>query len=218
MGVVLAGILVGGESRRMGRPKQLIELRGRTLLEQVAAALQPHAGEVVLLGAGPAPAACAGLRRLDDAPGLSGPLAGIVAAMRWRPDAAWIIAACDLPWMTAESVLWLLGQRRPESWAVMPGAERGVEPLLAVYEPSARGLLEELAARGRLGPSALAGHARVHSPVPPAELVPAWRSVNAPEDLRQLAGPGERGEHEGIGPPRSGAPPPAAGGNGPGSP
>mgnify|MGYP001581247924 CR=1 FL=1 len=35
--------------------------------------------------------------RIDDVTGVGGPLAGILAALRWRPDANWIIAACDLP-------------------------------------------------------------------------------------------------------------------------
>jgi molybdopterin-guanine dinucleotide biosynthesis protein A len=178
-----AGILIGGASRRMGRPKHLLELGGRSLLERTVDALSLRAGEVVLLGSGDVPEALAGLRRLADAPGLAGPLAGILAAMRWRPDAAWIIAACDQPLISAAAVEWLLGQRRPEAWAVLPGAEGGVEPLLAVYEPAAGGLLEKLAATGGLGPSALAGHARVHSPMPPAEIAEAWRDVNTPEDM-----------------------------------
>ncbi|MGQ0720230.1 MAG: molybdenum cofactor guanylyltransferase [Candidatus Eiseniibacteriota bacterium] len=181
-----AGILIGGASRRMGRPKHLLELGGHSFLERAVDALSPRAGEIVLLGSGEVPEALSELRRLADAPGLAGPLAGILAAMRWRPDAAWIIAACDQPLISAAAVDWLLGERRPEAWAVMPRGEGGVEPLLAVYEPAARELLEELAVQGRLGPSALAGHAGVLSPVPPAELARAWRSVNTPEDILGL--------------------------------
>jgi molybdopterin-guanine dinucleotide biosynthesis protein A len=207
---VLAGILIGGASRRMGRPKHLLELEGRSFLERAVEALSPRAGEIVLLGAGEVPEAFGGLRRLGDAPGVAGPLAGILSAMRWRPEAAWIIAACDQPLISAAAVDWLLGQRRPEAWVVMPAAEGGVEPLLAVYEPAARELLEEIAAQGRLGPSALAGHARVRSPTPPAALAPAWKGVNTPEELHL-----ELGRFK---PPRSGEPPHAAGGSRPDSP
>jgi molybdopterin-guanine dinucleotide biosynthesis protein A len=185
---VLAGVLVGGASRRMGRPKQLLELEGRSFLERTVEALAPHAGEVLLLGSGHVPAACAGLRRLPDAAAVEGPLAGILAALRSVPEAAWIIAACDQPWISSAAVGWLLEQRAPEKWAVLPLVEGGVEPLLAVYEPAARELLEDLAAKGGLGPSALAGHPRTHSPVPPPDIASAWRGVNTPEDVEKLEG------------------------------
>jgi molybdopterin-guanine dinucleotide biosynthesis protein A len=65
---LLGGLLVGGGSRRMGSPKALIEVDGLSLAERAAAALAPHVERVVLLGAGPVPAALAGLARLADAP------------------------------------------------------------------------------------------------------------------------------------------------------
>ncbi len=183
-----AGILIGGASRRMGRPKQLLELEGRSFLERTVAALAPHADEVVLLGSGPVPAPCEDLPRLPDPPGLAGPLAGILGAMRWAPAGAWILAGCDQPMIRADAVRWLLDQRAPGRWAILPRlGEAGVEPLLAIYDARARGLLEGLAAAGRLAPSALTGHGRVHSPAPPTDLEAAWRNVNTPEDLDRLA-------------------------------
>jgi molybdopterin-guanine dinucleotide biosynthesis protein MobB len=182
-----AGILIGGVSRRMGRPKQLLEFEGRTLVERVVDALRPATESLVLLGTGPAPGVLEELPRLPDPPGVSGPMAGLVAALRWHPNAAWLVAACDQPMITSEALVWLLAQRGPGRWAVLPRPADGrVEPALAVYEPQALGLLERAVASGRLGPRVLAEHPKVVTPEPPTEIAGAWRSVNTPEDYEEL--------------------------------
>jgi molybdopterin-guanine dinucleotide biosynthesis protein A len=184
---VYAGVLVGGRSRRMGWPKQLLELGGRSFLERVVEPLEPFAERLLLLGGGPLPESCAHLPRLPDPPGLEGPLAGILAGMRWNPGATWLVAACDQPMIEARSVRWLLDRRSPGKWAILPSiSDRGHEPLLAVYDARARKLLETLAASGCLAPSALAEHPRTLSPPPPPELRSSWRNVNTREDLERL--------------------------------
>jgi molybdopterin-guanine dinucleotide biosynthesis protein MobB len=186
---VAAGVLVGGASRRMGSPKQLLELGGRTFLERTIDALAPHAERVVLIGEGPVPPAAADLPRIPDPPGLGGPLAGILGAMRWAPDATWLVAGCDQPLITGEAVAWLLDRRRPGIWAVMPRLrESGVEPLLAVYDARVRSLLETIAAAGRLAPGVIASDPRILTPRPDGELARAWRNVNTPEELEALRG------------------------------
>ena len=173
-----AGILAGGASRRMGQPKAALAWRGATLGEHVAAALAAAgAGPVTWLGGGGAAAPS-----LPDAPGVSGPLAGILAALRWAP-ATWVVASCDLPEIGAAAVEWLCAKRQPGVWAVLPRVDGEVQPLLAVYEPQVLPRLEALAAAGPAGPSQLAGTGRVATPEPPAELAPAWRGVNTPAEL-----------------------------------
>jgi len=185
---VLGGVLVGGAAERMGRPKQLLKHGGRTLLEGVAAALQPKVDRLVLLGDGPVPGCLGALDRLADVDDVQGPLAGMLAAQRWAPRATWVVAACDLPLISVEAVEWLLGQRAPGRWAVVPRVNGGrLEPLLAVYEPQARVLLERLAARGMSAPRHIAEDRSVVCPEPPPRLTRAWLNVNTPEELTELA-------------------------------
>lgn len=178
-----AGILIGGRSARMGRPKHLLEVAGVTLLDRVAAALAPLAGEPVLLGSGSLPPGWADAVCLPDAPDAAGPAAGLLAAMRWAPEAAWLLASCDLAQLETAAVAWLLGERRPERWVVFPSLD-GVypEPMLALYEPRARALLEEALAAGR-GPSSLARHPRAALVNVPTALRASWRDVDTPADL-----------------------------------
>jgi molybdopterin-guanine dinucleotide biosynthesis protein MobB len=184
-----AGILVGGASTRMGRPKERLEIGGEPLLARVARSLAA-AGPLTLLGGaaeGASPGARPGVPRVPDAPGLRGPLAGILAAARWE-RVGWTIAACDLPRLDADAVAWLLAQRRPGRWVVLPRVDGVGQPLLAVYEPQALALLERIAAAEGAGPSRLEGLPHVAMPEPPPELADRWRGVNTPEELAAFEG------------------------------
>ena len=184
---IVGGVLVGGGSRRMGARKQLLVHDGAAWTERIVAALGRRASPVVALGSGELPPALAGLPRLADPPGLEGPIAGIVGALRWCPDHAWIVAACDHPFVSAEAVDWLLAQRAPGIWGVMPRQPDGVvNPLFGVYEPQARSLLDHPEGEALAGPGAVAAHPRVATPEPPPALAQAWVNVNTPEDLRRL--------------------------------
>ncbi|HET6951931.1 MAG TPA: NTP transferase domain-containing protein [Acidimicrobiales bacterium] len=90
-------VLCGGASRRMGRDKALIALDGRALALRVADALAAAGAErVVAVGGDAAALGALGLATVpDEAPG-SGPLTGIVTALRTASAPVVLVAACDL--------------------------------------------------------------------------------------------------------------------------
>jgi molybdopterin-guanine dinucleotide biosynthesis protein A len=183
---VLGGVLVGGGSRRMGRLKQFIETAGGTLIERVVAALDPEVEEVVLLGGGAVPAGLAGFRRLPDADGCRGPIAGVLSALRSTSDASWVIAACDLPRVNSRAVRWLIDQRDPEAAAVFPYVGGYFEPLLAVYEPAARLPLETAVVDDEYSLQVLPTISEVVKAIPPPGLERCWFNANEPSDLADL--------------------------------
>lgn len=185
---VYAGVLVGGKSSRMGRPKQLLDWQGRGILERTVDVLGERAERVVLLGDGAVARSAETLPCLPDPPDLAGPLAGLLGALRWAPDATWIITACDQPLVDVEALDWLLDRRAPGVWAVLPSGEKGPEPLLALYDARCRTLLESMAASGVLAPREVAGHPRVSSPRLPEERRRAWQGVNTPAEYDALRG------------------------------
>ena len=180
-------VLIGGRSSRMGRPKHLIERSGKTWLEHAVATLEPKVDQVVILGDGHIPASLAGLPRIPDVPGLVGPLAGILAAMRWHPMVSWLVMACDLPDVQPESLQWLLDSRRPGVHAILPDllADGHIEPLLAWYDFRSRPALEKIVSSGSLRISQLAGQPGIHHLQPPGHLQSSWRNVNTPDELQQ---------------------------------
>lgn len=177
--------LVGGESRRMGRPKQVLRRGVLTLSEIAVAAVERRVEQVVLAGDGPVPTSLDGLERLSDPPEVAGPLGGILAAMRFDPFAAWIVLACDMPFVSSRAVAWLLAQRRPDVRAILPQIDAGrVEPLLALYEPEMKKELECRAKEGRFGFQDLAGSDGIRCPAPPEGIRQAWTNVNTLEEFR----------------------------------
>ena len=168
----------------MGRPKALLADGAGAVLERVVSVLGRGVERVVLAGSGPVPDGLAGLERLPDAPSVKGPLAGILAAMRLRPAARWLVLACDLPLVDDRAVAWVLSRVRLGMDAVMPRLARDapVEPLFAVYEPTCLPHLEEAVTRGELAPRRAVAAARVSHPVVPAPLRMCWTNVNTPEE------------------------------------
>ncbi len=188
------GLLIGGHSSRMGRPKQLVEFGGHTLGEIAAVALRDGLkgntgdAETIALGAGELPETLKAMPRLADAPGFEGPGAALIAAHRWAPGAAWIVAACDHPHLRAEHIDWLAAQRRPGVWAVVPRQADGHPcPMLALYEPQALEVVERQACQdaGRdVRPAQLLDLPQTLLVTPPAALADGWKNVNTPQELR----------------------------------
>jgi len=140
---------------------------------------------VVIVGKGEVPDHLSHYPRLADVAAVRGPMAGMLAAMRWGPDGGWLMCACDMPQLRVEALRWLLDRRAPGRWATLPDLndDGHVEPLLAYYDPRARGLLEDLLIRHIYAPSALASHPKIDTAIPSHPLSLAWRNVNSKADL-----------------------------------
>lgn len=178
-------VLIGGKSTRMGRAKHLIITGGETWLERIVRTMQIVTDRCVIAGAGIIPDSLPSIPRLLDIPDGSGPLAGVLTAMRWAPQASWLVAACDQPHIHRQAVEWLIAARTPGKWITLPrlaGADR-VEPLLALYDPRARPILEELNANREFSLQRLATHVKVQTPTPPDSLVSAWTNINTEQEL-----------------------------------
>ena len=76
---------------------------------------------------------------VDRQPGI-GPIAGISAALQEHPKAAWLVLACDLPFLTERTLQHLVAHRDPHKIATAyRSAHDGLpEPLCAIWEPAAR--------------------------------------------------------------------------------
>jgi molybdopterin-guanine dinucleotide biosynthesis protein A len=124
----------------MGCDKGLLPFSGATLIERVASQVLEAAGNVAVVGR-PADYAHLGLPVLgEDFPGC-GPLSGIEASLR-QMTAEWaLVAACDMPGITADWLRHLIaiaGQSRCDA-VVTAGADGRLEPLLAMYHAKLHG-------------------------------------------------------------------------------
>ncbi|MDA8084025.1 MAG: molybdopterin-guanine dinucleotide biosynthesis protein B [Nitrospiraceae bacterium] len=185
---VFAGLLIGGKSSRMGRPKTMLEIGGRTLAEQMVGTLSLVASRTVLLGNSQLADSLVVADRIPDIQETEGPLAGMLSAFRWAPRSAWIISSVDMPLMHEKAWRWLLAQRRPGTWAVMPQIQGSgiVEAAGACYEPMLFDYAESIALKRLPRLQELARHPKVLRPVIPPELAPAWKNVNTPDEWAEV--------------------------------
>ncbi len=143
-------VLAGGESSRMRRDKAALVYDGATQLERVFALLSRHVSPVFVsaraaqadepIRAGkPLILDDATLGGLDLESHAGGPMVGIRSAFARFPHAAWLVLACDLPFLSDLALAQLQRGRDPARIAT---AFRSVhdglpEPLCAIWEPAA---------------------------------------------------------------------------------
>jgi len=149
-------VLAGGESRRMGNDKALLQRDGQSQLEYVAALLK-GAVDRVFVSVRPEQ------RREPERDRFStiadryagiGPIAGILSAMDEYPDADWLVVACDLPNIDAATLDYLLKKRSNAQpfTAFRSSYDELPEPLCAVYRNASNAIIREFVESGIVCP------------------------------------------------------------------
>ena len=150
-------ILAGGQSRRMGGgDKGLLELAGKPMLAHVIERLAPQVGRVVVNANGdPARFAAFGLPVVaDTVADFAGPLAGVLAGMRWSranaPAARWIAtAAGDAPLLPRDLVERCIQALVGRSGAIaLARSAGGLHPVIGLWPVALADDLEALLAAG----------------------------------------------------------------------
>lgn len=148
-------VLAGGASTRMRRDKAALVYHGKPQLEWTFELLSPSCERTfisVRAGQGD------GLRdhypQIVDRVAAQGPIAGILSALLTHPDCAWLVLACDLPFVERATLEHLIARRDATRLATAyRSAHDGLpEPLCAIFEPHAREPLEASVKLGHLCP------------------------------------------------------------------
>jgi|HigsolmetaAR203D_1030402.scaffolds.fasta_scaffold00561_17 molybdopterin-guanine dinucleotide biosynthesis protein A len=140
-------VLAGGASTRMQRDKAALAYHGRTQLEWTYELLAPLC-TATFVSVRPdqrdEPIRAKFPQIVDKTPGI-GPLAGIAAALTEHPKAAWLVIACDLPFITERTLRHLIEARDPSyiATAYRSSHDGLPEPLCAIWEPAARTEVEK---------------------------------------------------------------------------
>lgn len=149
-------VLAGGRSTRMRRDKATLTYQGQNQLDRAMDLLALHKIEAYVSvrpdqRADPARARYAQV--IDAHEGL-GPIAGIAAAQALKPDAAWLVLACDLPYLDAHTLSHLMAHRDSTRIATAyRSSHDGLpEPLCAIFEPRSAALIHDWVWRGHSCP------------------------------------------------------------------
>ena len=181
-------VLAGGESRRMGRDKGLIEYRGAAHRQVLYALLRSVCARVFLsvnaVQPRPEPER---FEYLVDQPEYAGngPIGAVMSFRDAHPGIAVLLVSCDLPFFGPEALQALVAARdptRPATAFLNPENDRP-EPLVTIYEPR---FLEHLAVHFGRGVRSLQ---RILLEDPPALIQsydPRWiYSADTPDDVQR---------------------------------
>jgi molybdopterin-guanine dinucleotide biosynthesis protein MobB len=136
-------ICVGG-GERGGKTEQQLSMHAIKRLDNIRQQLLEYTEKIVVVGYNGMVAGCDDCLQLPRSPGASGPLAGILTAMRWYPLASWLTADMG----SIDSNYWqrALAQRAPGVWAILPADDDdyAIKAYPAYYDFRAVGLLEDM--------------------------------------------------------------------------
>jgi molybdopterin-guanine dinucleotide biosynthesis protein A len=181
-------ILAGGESRRMGRPKALLPIGERTLVQAVIDRLREACDDLLIVTNTPEPFRHLGVRTVPDAlPGRRS-LVGIFTGVL-RIGGPAFVCACDMPFINPALVRYL-GSLIGGVDVVIPRKDGEYEPLHAVYTPACLEPIRRWTKRGGRN-TAFLGEVRVRV-VEPEEIrrydpdLHSFENVNTPAEYARV--------------------------------
>lgn len=187
--MTITGVIqAGGKSTRMGgRPKALMELGGRRIIDRVVEVLRGVTHDVLLVTNTPELYATLGLPMVPDVFPDHGSLGGIYSGLKAAPGDAAFTVACDMPFLMPE-VARLVIDRAGLADVVVPKIAGQFETLHACYAKACLAPMESRLREGRLKIVGFFGDVRVLTIAEAevarfraAELV--FMNVNTPEEL-----------------------------------
>ena len=141
-------LLAGGKSQRMGTDKASLLYNGQTQLERMVKLVQPLQIPVHLsLRPDQSPPEGISLSPILDRDEFanSGPLGGMLSALTEYPKEAFLVIACDLPFLDLPTLQFLINNRSEAHLATaFKSHHDGLpEPLCAIWEPHCTSLIIE---------------------------------------------------------------------------
>jgi molybdopterin-guanine dinucleotide biosynthesis protein A len=189
--VRITGVIqAGGKSERMGgRPKALLELGGRRIIERVLDAVGPVVDDVLIVTNTPELYGFLRLPMIADAFPDHGSLGGIFTGLRAAAGDAAFTVACDMPFVHRDVVRLVVG-RAAAGDVVIPRVGEQLETMHAVYGKACLPHIETRLRAGRLKIVGFFDRVRVVE-IGEAEVARyrapavAFMNVNTPDELQR---------------------------------
>jgi molybdenum cofactor guanylyltransferase len=179
-------VLAGGKSIRMGYDKSSIAWHGKEQRYYMTDLLKKFCDDVFIsCRAEQQHEIDSHYKTLADTFFDLGPYGAILSAFREKPDAAWLVAACDLPLLDSDALRYLIEQRNPSAVATtFESPYDGLpEPLITIWEPKAYPILLSFLSQGYTCPRKALRNNDVH--IIKTENTDALMNVNTQEELEK---------------------------------
>lgn len=142
-------ILAGGRSSRMGTNKALLEINGKTVIENIVNELQPIVNNIIIVNNSFEDYQFLKLPMVKDSWTGMGPLAGIQAGLAASETEKNLIVACDMPFVSSQ-LGGILLRELTEFQAVVPEISGQLHPLFAAYRKEVQGEAEKALEQNQL--------------------------------------------------------------------
>ncbi len=130
-----AAVLVGGQSKRLGLDKVLLEYDGQLLIRRSVTLLSSLFAKVLVIGHQRPEFDHLGIKTIEDLIPGKGALGGLYTAIMAAGTPAVFVMAADMPFVFP-SLINRVVELRGDADAVIPKGPRGFEPLCALYSNS----------------------------------------------------------------------------------
>ena len=143
-------VLAGGKSVRMGFDKTIIEWHGKDQRSYMADTLKEICSDVFISCRTEQQGEIKNYKTIPDTFTGLGPYGAILSAFRENPNAAWFVAASDLPLIDNETLVYLIQHRDTSKIATtFESPHDGFpEPLITIWEPKAYPILLSFLSQG----------------------------------------------------------------------
>lgn len=179
-------VLAGGESRRLGSDKAALRRGGTTQLEYLMMLMAAHTDQCFLStrSAQEDDALRSPFAKIVDRYESMGPVAGILSALEQHPGSDWLVVACDLPNIEANTLSYLIDSYDGQHpFAAYRSTHDGLpEPLCAIYGRGSHAVIQGFVKEGLHCPRKILikSATQLLEQQNPTSL----ENVNTPDDLR----------------------------------
>ena len=179
-------VLAGGKSKRMGFDKGTIDWHGKEQRYYIADLLKFFCKEVYISRSSIGQQIDEPYQPLTDTFTGLGPYGAILSALSEKPDAAWLVVACDLPLLDKETLQFLVDNRGTSAVATAfgNGFQDLPEPLISIWEPKSKEVLLSFMEQGYSCPRKVLINS--NTKLLQAPNVDALTNVNTPEDFVKI--------------------------------
>jgi molybdenum cofactor guanylyltransferase len=142
-------ILAGGDSKRLGQPKALLDFNGSTLIEVMVNRLINYFQEITVVTDRPDLYSGLPVRLSDDLLTVEqkSPLRGIHAGLKASDLPYQFVAACDMPFLNLELIAYMI-QFAPDYDAVVPRIGNYYQPLHSFYSRNCIDIIDKQVQHG----------------------------------------------------------------------
>lgn len=179
-------VLAGGKSQRMGYDKGLINYHGKPQREYLYDLLGGYCDKVYMSCRPEQAETLRDFSLIPDTFHDLGPFGGILSAFRQNPNVAWLVVACDLPFLDKAAIQELLDKHNYSNNATAFYNESTgfPEPLITIWQPRSYPVLLQYLAQGYSCPRKVLINSAINLVYPSRPEV--LKNINHPQEAEEV--------------------------------